>query len=291
MKSYSLHSIILDARTNINKTFSDLVLGYDVSGHEEKLKELIYDARQDREFDYISVAERNEILEKQIIVVGELQHANAKYDRKNPSFISYDGKDTVLLGFKGRKTLEAGCVYVPYIPMSRGGLPKLVAEDLVSVQPMSEPCGLAFEKDYEVPEVKFESEKIVSKPRKLKCKWSMDQMADLSTYHLISNKTILESWASEIRMEIDKEIIESLKNVVEKENAAANTMHSAYSKRLINKNYLVDDPFLDTSTLKKNNMLNKSMSEGMDKAMDDFLDEHCKIRPQIPKIDLVEIPF
>lgn len=276
MKSYSLHHIILDARTNLNKTFRDLVLGYDVSGKEEKLKELIYDARQDREFDYISAAERNELLEKQIIVVGELQHT------------AYDG-DNVLVGFKGKKTLEAGYVFAPYIPMLRGEFPKITAEDLVSVQPMSEPCGLAFANDYEVPEVNIElvSEKINAKPRKLKCKWSIEQMADMSTHHMISDKTILESWASEIRYEIDKEIIETLKDYVEKENVAANNMHSVYSKKSINKNLygelVIDNPFLDTSTLKKNNMLNKSMSEGMDEAMDDFLDEKMReiVMPKI----------
>lgn len=256
MKRCSLNSIILDARANLNKTFIDLIWDqfycYNVSGKEEeaKLKELIYDARQDREFDYMSVAERNGILERKIVLVG----VDPKI--KRPEFIAYDGGDTALVGYRGKKTLESGFVYSPYIPIQRGEFAKFVAEDLVSVQPMSEPCGFSSAVDYDVPEVELtlKSKTIVSKPLKLKCKWSLEQMADLSTTFGIPNeKAITERWALDIRHEIDKEIIESLKTFAEKANRNSAAMN-LYS------NKLVANPFLETSTLKQNNMFSSSSS-------------------------------
>lgn len=66
MQLSSLHDIVLNARTNHNKTFRHLVWGLNVSGKEEKLKEIIYDVRQDSDFDYVSASEQNGILERKI---------------------------------------------------------------------------------------------------------------------------------------------------------------------------------------------------------------------------------
>ena len=186
----SLHDIILDARTNHNRTFSDLVWGHNVSGKEEKLKEIIYDARQDRDFDYISAAEKNGILEKKILV-----------------------------GYKGNALLDAGYVYAPYIPMIKSPMfPEISAEEFVSVQPMSEPHGVSFCVDYETPpvpevELKLYSKRIVARPRKLKCSWKVEQIADLSIERsLHTEKYFTDLLAAEISREIDKEMLDNMKN-------------------------------------------------------------------------------
>ncbi len=207
MKPSLLHDIIIDARTNYNKTFRDLVWGHNVSGKEEKLKEIIYDARQNREFDYISAAEQNRILERKIIVVGELQHIDPKLKRSG--FIAYDGENTLLVGFKGKKTLESGYVYSPYIPRT---FPKLIAEDLVSVQPMSRSCSVAWSFDFETPELK--SPPIVANPRKLQCALEVEQM--VKEYGGFSNekyitdmneKYLTDMIAEKMRLDIDREIL------------------------------------------------------------------------------------
>lgn len=286
MQSYLLNRIILDARANLNKTFRDLVWGYDVSGHEEKLKELIYDARQDREFDYMSVAERNEILDREIILVGKMQHFDQKLKRtgyKDSGFIAYDGDDTLLVGFKGKETLKSGYMYAPYIPMHRT-FPKLIAEDLVSVQPMSKPCSVARDFDYGIPEVELEleSKTIATKTRKLKCNWSMSQVVDMSfDYDLYNEKYFTDLLASEIRGEIDKEIIDSLKSTVYKLNTSADNL---YSKKTINKNYykklVIDNHFFDSST---SNLVDADFTSQASSSRWDTV--------VLPKIAPVDIPF
>lgn len=129
----------------------------------------------------------------------------------------------------------------PYIfPMVRRIFPKLIANELVSIQPMSKPDGkvfyldfyrsatpgtegdrvdLSIDEDYAdraggessaVAEVTFkiESESVEAKQKALKAKWEIEAQQDLMAYHGESAENILMATASdEIVRETDQEII------------------------------------------------------------------------------------
>jgi hypothetical protein len=127
----------------------------------------------------------------------------------------------------------------PYIfPMVRRIFPKLIANELVSVQPMSRPDGKVFyldfyrnadpgtlgdrvdlsvDEDYadrdpggEVAEVSFKiaSESVTAKQKALKAKWEIELQQDLKAYHGEDAETMLMGvTANEIVRETDQEII------------------------------------------------------------------------------------
>jgi len=127
----------------------------------------------------------------------------------------------------------------PYIfPMIRRVFPKLIANELVSVQPMSRPDGKVFYMDFyrsatpgtsgdrvdlssdedyadrdpggNVQEITFKisSESVTAKEKALKAKWQLETQQDLKAYHGEDAETLLMGvTANEIIRETDMEII------------------------------------------------------------------------------------
>lgn len=69
----------------------------------------------------------------------------------------------------------------------------------------------------ELPELTIDSQQIVATPRKLKAVWSYEAAQDLRQFHNIDAEAELTKvLAQELQAEIDKEILEDLKNAAQK---------------------------------------------------------------------------
>jgi len=133
------------------------------------------------------------------------------------------------------------------LPLIRRVYPTLIAQDLVSVQPMTQPTGKAFYFDITystagsppvaqrvdllanfqiayasgvpeasaVPELSLaiSSQAIEAESKKLKAKWSLESEQDLFAYHgLDAQSELMTALSGEIAREIDREIIVDLFN-------------------------------------------------------------------------------
>jgi hypothetical protein len=101
-------------------------------------------------------------------------------------------------------------------PIVRRVFGSLIANDLVSVQPMSLPSGLIFFLDFQaanIPEIdiKVDSVSVTAMTKKLKAKWTPELGQDLNAYHNLDAEVELTGILSEqIALEIDREILEDL---------------------------------------------------------------------------------